>query len=226
MRILIVEDDSMLRESLQEVLRRNGHVADSVEDITHAETALQLHSFDLLLLDLGLPDGDGISILSKLRQRQDSLLTLIITARDALSDRVKGLKTGADDYLSKPFETAELLARIDALGRRNRPISNNVRELGRLRVELDAQRAWIGSEPLDLPAREWAVLNALIEHADRIVPKERLISMVANWDDELSSNALETYISRLRAKLEPAGLKVRTLRGLGYLLSATTPTVR
>jgi two-component system, OmpR family, response regulator len=226
MRILIVEDDSMLRESLQEILRRNGHVADSVEDIAHAETALQLHSFDLLLLDLGLPDGDGIAILSKLRQRQDSLLTLIITARDALSDRVKGLRTGADDYLGKPFETAELLARIDALGRRNRPISSNVRELGRLRVEMNAQRAWIGDEALELPAREWAVLNALIEHVDRIVPKERLISMVANWDDELSSNALETYVSRLRAKLEPAGLTVKTLRGLGYLLSATASPVR
>lgn len=226
MRILIVEDDSMLRESLQEVLRRNGHVADSVENSSQAEIALQLHSFDLLLLDLGLPDGDGISILSKLRQRQDSLLTLIITARDALSDRVKGLKTGADDYLSKPFETAELLARIDALGRRNRPINHNVRELGGLRVEMNAQRAWVAGVPIDLPAREWAVLIALLEHVDRIVPKERLISMVANWDDELSSNALETYISRLRAKLEPAGLKVRTLRGLGYLLSATTPNPR
>lgn len=226
MRILIVEDDIMLRESLQEVLRRSGHVTDSVDDIAHAETALQMHSFDLLLLDLGLPDGDGIAFLGKLRQRNDSLLTLIITARDALSDRVKGLKTGADDYLGKPFETAELLARIDALGRRNRPISSNVRELGNLRVEMNAQRAWIGTEPLDLPAREWAVLNALIEHVDRIVPKERLISMVANWDDELSTNALETYISRLRTKLEPAGLKVRTLRGLGYLLSATASGVR
>ncbi len=219
MRILIVEDDEMLREPLQDVLRRHGHVADSVADIAHAQTALALHRFDLLLLDLGLPDGDGLALLGSLRKQQQSLLVLILTARDALSDRVKGLKSGADDYLSKPFETAELLARIDALGRRSRPLLETVREIGKLRVDLDSQRAWIGQEALELPAREWAVLTALIDQVDRIVPKERLISMVAHWDDELSPNALETYISRLRAKIEPAGLKLRTLRGLGYLLT-------
>lgn len=218
MRILIVEDDTMLRDLLQDVLRRHGHIADSVADIAHADTALRLDPFDLLLLDLGLPDGDGMNLLNILRNRGDSLLVLILTARDAISDRVKGLKAGADDYLSKPFETAELLARIDALARRKRPLSNDIREMGRLRVDIGSQRAWIGQEALEMPAREWAVLNALIDQVDRIVPKERLISMVANWDDELSPNAVETYVSRLRAKLEPAGLKLRTLRGLGYLL--------
>ena len=218
MRILIVEDDAMLRELLQDVLRRNGHIADSVADIAHAQTALRLDQFELLVLDLGLPDGDGLNLLAALRQRKDSLLVLILTARDAISDRVKGLKAGADDYLSKPFETAELLARIDALARRNRPMTSSIREIGRLRVDTGSQRAWIGQEALEIPAREWAVLNALIDQIDRIVPKERLISMVANWDDELSPNAVETYVSRLRAKLEPAGLKLRTLRGLGYLL--------
>lgn len=218
MRVLIVEDDDMLREPLQDVLRRHGHVADSVADIAHAETALKLHPFDLMLLDLGLPDGDGLDLLSALRNRKDSLLVLILTARDALSERVKGLKAGADDYLSKPFETVELLARIDALGRRSRQRVNPIREVGKLRVDFESQRAWIGKDALELPAREWAVLTALIDQVDRIVPKERLISMVTHWDDELSANAVETYVSRLRTKLEPAGLRVRTLRGLGYLL--------
>ena len=224
--VLIVDDEADIRELLVITLMRMGIETTTAQGCEEAINRLKERPYDLCLTDMRLPDGDGISILSKLRQRQDSLLTLIITARDALSDRVKGLKTGADDYLSKPFETAELLARIDALGRRNRPINHNVRELGGLRVEMNAQRAWVAGVPIDLPAREWAVLIALLEHVDRIVPKERLISMVANWDDELSSNALETYISRLRAKLEPAGLKVRTLRGLGYLLSATTPNPR
>lgn len=218
MRILVVEDDPMLREPLQEVLRRHGHVADSVSGISQARTALQLHSFDLVVLDLGLPDGDGLSLLSSLRSARNSTLILILTARDALADRITGLRAGADDYLGKPFETAELLARIEALGRRSGTRINTVRELGRLRIDADAQRAWIGDEPLELPAREWAVLNALVEQADKIVPKERLMSMVAHWDDGLSPNALETYVSRLRTKLEPAGLKLRTLRGLGYLL--------
>jgi two-component system, OmpR family, response regulator len=224
MRILIVEDDAMLREPLQEVLRQNGHVTNSVGDIAHAHTALQLHDFDLLLLDLGLPDGDGLQMLAQLRQRKSSLLVLIITARDALSDRVNGLTSGADDYLGKPFETTELLARIEALGRRNRPLQNTIREFGGLRVDTGAHRAWISGVPLELPAREWAVLNALIEQIDRIVPKERLISMVANWDEDLSPNAVETYVSRLRAKLEPAGLTLRTLRGLGYLLTTASQT--
>jgi two-component system, OmpR family, response regulator len=223
MRILIVEDDEMLREPLQEVLRSNGHVTNSVADIAHAKTALKLHEFDLLLLDLGLPDGDGLQMLSTLRARKSSLLVLVITARDALSDRVRGLKFGADDYLGKPFETSELLARIEALGRRNRPIQDSIRELAGLRIDTDAHRAWVLGEPLELPAREWAVLNALIEQVDRIVPKERLISMVSNWDEDLSPNAVENYVSRLRAKLEPAGLTLRTLRGLGYLLTTAKP---
>jgi len=223
MRILVVEDDAMLREPLQDLLNRNGHVADSVADIAHADTALRLQAFDLLLLDLGLPDGDGLELLRALRQRKDTLLVLILTARDALTDRVQGLKSGADDYLGKPFESAELLARIDALGRRGRALTDDIRQLARLRVDLGAQRAWIGQQPLELPAREWAVLNALIDQVDRIVPKERLISMVASWEDELSPNAVETYVSRLRGKLEPAGLKLRTLRGLGYLLSVADP---
>ena len=218
MRILIVEDDAMLRDLLQDVLRRHGHIADSVADVAHAQTALRLNPFDMLVLDLGLPDGDGLDLLATLRAQLNSLLVLILTARDAIADRVKGLKAGADDYLSKPFETAELLARVDALGRRNRPLTSSIREIGRLRVDTGSQRAWIGSESLEIPAREWAVLNALIDQMDRIVPKERLILMVANWDDELSPNAVETYVSRLRAKLEPAGLRLRTLRGLGYLL--------
>lgn len=219
MRILIVEDDVMLREPLQEILRRNGHQCESVDSLSSARTALRLHEFDLLLLDLGLPDGDGGDLLASLRQNKDPILVLIFTARDAIADRVNGLRLGADDYLSKPFETAELLARVDALGRRKRPFANGIQELGRLRVDVDAGRAWIGDTALELPAREWAVLNALLENSGRVVPKERLISMVSTWDDDLSPNAVETYVSRLRAKLEPAGLNLRTLRGLGYLLT-------
>lgn len=219
MRILVVEDDAMLREPLQAVLRRQGHLADSVCSVSEAQTALLLHEFALVILDLGLPDGDGLDLLRSLRQNKSPVLVLILTARDALSDRVKGLQAGADDYLSKPFETAELLARVDALGRRVGTRINTIREMAGLRVDVEAKRAWVQGEPLDLPAREWAVLNALLDQADRIVAKERLLSMISSWDNNLSANALETYVSRLRAKLEPAGLKLRSLRGLGYLLT-------
>lgn len=219
MKILVVEDDPMLHEPLLVSLRQHGHLADGVTNLSQAQLALEMNQFDVLLLDLGLPDGDGLDLLKRIRAANQPILVLILTARDAINHRVQGLKLGADDYLSKPFATAELLARIEALSRRSRALTPAIKTLGQLKVDAEAQRAWINDQAVELPAREWAVLNALIDHIDRIVPKERLISMVTRWDEDLSPNAIETYVSRLRAKLEPAGLQVRTVRGLGYLLT-------
>jgi two-component system, OmpR family, response regulator len=219
MKILVVEDDLMLHEPLLFSLRQHGHLADGVTSLSQAQVAMEMTQFDVLLLDLGLPDGDGLDLLKQIRAAKQPILVLILTARDAINHRVKGLKLGADDYLSKPFSTDELLARIEALSRRSRSLAPAFKTIGLLRVDSTAQRAWINEAALDLPAREWAVLNALVDQVDRIVPKERLISMVSRWDEDLSPNAIETYVSRLRVKLEPAGLHVRTIRGLGYLLS-------
>jgi two-component system OmpR family response regulator len=218
MRVLIVEDDPLLADGLTATLRREGYVADSVDSAEQAEAALKVSDVDLIILDIGLPGMDGFTWLRRLRSRGGEQAVLVLTARDALADRVHGLKLGADDYLSKPFAPEELSARVSALARRGRAIRSRVIEHGPLTIDLARKRAIISGKPIELPQREHAILEYLFSNIDAIVGKEKIAGAVASWDEHISPNAIEVHISRLRAKLEPAGIHIRTVRGLGYIV--------
>ena len=218
MRLLIVEDDPLLATGLQETLRREGYVVDTVPSAEQADAALRVLEVDLVILDIGLPGQDGFSWLKRLRGRGGQQSVLVLTARDAGADRVHGLTVGADDYLAKPFAPAELVARVSALARRGRAIRSRTIEHGPLTVDLAKKRAMIRGKPLDLPQREHAILEYLFSNVDAVVGKDKIAGAVAAWDESISPNAIEVHISRLRAKLEPAGIQIRTIRGLGYLV--------
>jgi len=218
MRVLIVEDDAVLADALTEALRREGYIADTVPTAEMADAALATTEVDAIVLDVGLPGEDGFTWLRRLRARGGQQGVLVLTARDAVADRVQGLKLGADDYLSKPFATEELLARMAALARRGREQRAHVIEHGRLVVDLDRKRALFDGLPLDLSPREFAILSYLFSNMGAIVGKDRIAGAISAWDEHLSPNAVEVHLSRLRAKLEPAGIDIRTIRGLGYLV--------
>ena len=220
MRVLIVEDDPLLANGLAETLRRAGYVADPVPSAEHADAALKVAAFDLVVLDVGLPGIDGFTWLKRLRARGGQHSVLVLTARDALADRVEGLTLGADDYLAKPFATEELVARVSALARRGRAQRSRRIEHGPLAIDLARKRAAISGKALDLSQREFAILEYLFSNVDAIVGKDKIADAVASWDEQISPNAIEVHMSRLRAKLEPAGIRVRTVRGLGYLVEA------
>ncbi|HET7401140.1 MAG TPA: response regulator transcription factor [Usitatibacter sp.] len=220
MRVLIVEDDRLLANGLTETLRRAGYVADAVGSAEAADAALKVTDVDLIVLDIGLPGLDGFSWLRKLRGRGGQQSVLVLTARDALSDRVLGLNVGADDYLAKPFATEELVARVSALARRGRAIKSRVIEHGSLVLDLERKRAVVDGKPLDLSQREYSILEYLFSNVGAIVGKDKIAGAVASWDEHISPNAIEVHMSRLRAKLEPAGVAIRTIRGLGYLVEA------
>ena len=218
MRILIVEDDTMLADGIIRYLKQAGYAVDWADSGDQADSWLAREHYDLAILDLGLPKMDGTEVLRKLRQRGKTLPVLVLTARDALEDRVHGLDLGADDYVIKPIALAELEARLRALTRRGQFGGNPQFVHGPLLLDTSAKRAWLSGVPLELPAREWSVLEFLLPRAGRIVGKEQILQSLCGWNEEISTNAIEAYISRLRAKLEPAGVHIRTVRGLGYLL--------
>ncbi|HET9578649.1 MAG TPA: response regulator transcription factor [Usitatibacter sp.] len=220
MRVLIVEDDRLLANGLTETLRRAGYVVDSVPSAEAADGALRVTDVDLIVLDINLPGMDGFTWLRRLRARGGQQSVLVLTAREAVSDRVHGLTVGADDYLAKPFATEELIARVSALERRGRALRSRVVEYGPLVVDLERKRAMIDGKPLDLSQREYAILEYLFSNIGAIVGKDKIAGAVASWDEHISPNAIEVHISRLRAKLEPAGVVIRTIRGLGYLVEA------
>ena len=220
MRVLIVEDDPLLANGLTETLRREGYVADAVESAERADAALKVVDIDLVILDIGLPGADGFEWLKRFRARGGEQAVLVLTARDAVADRVYGLTVGADDYLAKPFATEEFMARVSALLRRGRVQRSRLIEHGPLTIDLARKRAMISGKPLELSQREHAILEYLFSNVDAIVGKDKIASAVASWDEELSPNAVEVHLSRLRAKLEPAGIRIRTIRGLGYLVEA------
>ena len=175
-------------------------------------------SLDLVILDVGLPGMDGFEVLRRLRAAAQRMPVLLLTARDAVDDRVHGLDLGADDYLAKPFALPELVARVRALIRRSQARTGPTVEHGPLKLDTVARRAYLGGAPLELGAREWSVLEVLLARMERIVSKDAIIQAVASLGEELSPNAIEVYVSRLRAKLEPAGVKIRTVRGFGYMM--------
>jgi two-component system OmpR family response regulator len=174
--------------------------------------------FDMIILDVGLPGIDGFEVLRRLRAAGDRTPVLVLTARDALDDRIHGLDLGADDYMAKPFAMPELAARVRALVRRSQAQTGPKIVHGPLVLDTLARRAQLAGAPLDLAAREWAVLEVLLARVEKIVSKEAIIQAVASWGEELTPNAIEVYVSRLRAKLDPAGVKIRTVRGFGYML--------
>ena len=219
MRILVAEDDALLGDAIAEHLRHGGHAVDWVRDGIGADAALRGHTFCLAVLDLGLPRLTGREVLSRLRGRASTTPVLIITAADAIADRVAGLDAGADDYLIKPFALAELEARVRALIRRSHGRDRNVLVHGTLAFDSAARTASVGGEMLDLSAREMAVLELLLMRCGRVIAKEQFVEHVCGWDQDVTENAIEVYVHRLRRKLEPAGIHVQTVRGLGYYLA-------
>lgn len=214
MRVLLVEDDELLGEGLRTALTRDGHAVDWLRDGEHArQAAIGGESWDVVLLDLGLPRRDGMEILRELR-RHSPVPVLILTARDRLEDRIEGLDAGADDYLVKPFEIAELKARLRAVSRRHGGRAVAEVTHGDLVLMPDAQEAtWLGQR-IELTRREFMLLSALVENAGRVLTRERLEQTLYGWSEDVDSNALEVHIHHLRRKLAPTF--IRTVRGVGY----------
>ncbi|MCG8561831.1 MAG: response regulator transcription factor [Hyphomicrobiales bacterium] len=222
MRVLIAEDKQSLAGAMVQAFRRKGYAVDTFADGEEVEAALCGVHYDVLILDLGLPRLDGLEILRGLRHRGSRTAVLILTARDALEDRIKGLDLGADDYMTKPFELAELEARVRALIRRQTDQRAAIRKIGGLSFDTVNRTADIDGRPVRLPPRELSLLEALISRTGHVVPKERLAESLTDFDDDLSPSAVELYVSRLRKRVDPAGLRIRTIRGLGYILEAPT----
>lgn len=218
MRILIAEDDSILADGLTRSLRQSGYSADCVKTGVEADAALTTGEFDLLILDIGLPKMSGFDVLKKLRARNQSLPVLILTALDGVNDRVRGLDLGADDYLAKPFNLAELEARVRALTRRGQSSNGTTLRHGELTFDPVGKVAQVRGGMLDLSARELALLEIFMQRAGRMVNKEQIVDLLCQWGEEVSTNAVEVYVHRLRKKLEIAGVRITTVRGLGYCL--------
>ena len=218
MRILLVEDDAVLGDGLSRSLGDWGFDVTLAETGTYANSALCTQPYDLLILDLGLPDMDGRDVLRQLRARKSAIPVLILTARDGLNDRVGGLELGADDYMTKPFELLELEARVRALLRRSHGGFDNDIRFGRLTLNIRDQQIVADGIPLALPPREYGVLEALLLHIGRVVSKDSIAQRLAVRSEELADNAIEVYVHRLRKRLEPLAISIRTVRGLGYLL--------
>ena len=219
MRILLVEDDAVLRDVMMRSLCDAGHRVDLATTLDEAEHYWRVQPFDAVLLDLNLPDGSGLRALRNARARGDRTPVLVLTARNRTDERIAGLDAGADDYLGKPFDLAEVEARLRALVRRALGADDWL-EVGALMLDRKARRFVLTGQPLDLPAREFEVLWELMTPPGRVVSKRTLSNKLSDFDDALGDNALEAFISRLRKKLVDSGTQIRTLRGLGYLLEA------
>ncbi|WP_312945664.1 response regulator transcription factor [Agrobacterium sp.] len=218
MRILLVEDNQVLADGLVALLRGSGYAVDWVSDGTSALAATATESFDLVILDLNLPEMDGISVLRSMRARQERAAVLILTARGSPEERVKGLDLGADDYMIKPFDVSELEARVRVLLRRQAGLRSSTVSYGKVSFDLTSRTFSAEGVPLDIPAREVGILELLFMRAGKVVAKEAIMQSLAGFDDELSGNAIEQYVSRLRKRLAPHGLTVKTARGIGYYL--------
>lgn len=217
MRILIAEDDGIIADGLCRTLRGNGYAVDRASNGIDADTALMANTYDLLILDLGLPKMSGLEVLRRLRARGSAMPVLILTALDGTSDRVRGLDLGADDYMVKPFELPELEARVRALTRRSSGTTPMV-QCGALSYDQVGRSALLNGQVLDLSARELGLLEVLLSRAGRLVSKDQLVDHLCGWGEEVSHNAIEVYVHRLRKKLEPGGVRIATVRGLGYCL--------
>lgn len=218
MKILLVEDDAILGEAVMLALQQSGLDVDWARDGVQASHALDSFVYDTVLLDLGLPRREGMDVLRNLRKGGSNVPVMILTARDSVQDRVRGLDAGADDYLLKPFALDELLARLRALIRRTAGQAVTETQIGKLKFDTVTRQARINDEPLVLSAREISVLEMLMNHAGRVVPKETIVDRLTGWNEGVGDNAVEVYIHRLRRKLADSDVSIRTLRGLGYML--------
>ncbi len=221
MRILLVEDDAPIAEGLRHALRREGYSVDVAGDGLLAREALR-HDvpYEVIILDLGLPKLDGLSLLREWRARQIATPVIILTARDEASDRIQGLDSGADDYVTKPFDVNELLARLRAVTRRSLGGAVNELTLGRLRMDRTARRVYAGDEEMGLSPREYNLLELLLGRAGKVVSKPQIQEHLSDWDSDLSDSAIDLYMHRLRKRLEGSGVQVRTIRGFGVMLQA------
>ena len=218
MRLLLIEDDATLGRALQEFLTSQGYAVDWLADGKRGLQAIENYAYDLLVLDLNLPDIDGLDVLRQLRAEKNSLPVLVLTARDALTDRVEGLDAGADDYLSKPFELDELAARVRAFARRHLSLSVTVVEFGHIQFDTVHREVRVGGQVLTVSVRELSVLEMLLSRAGKIVTKQQITQTLSAIDADFSDNAVEVYIYRLRKRLEGAQVNIKTVRGFGYML--------
>jgi DNA-binding response OmpR family regulator len=223
MHVLLVEDDAPLAASIAAAIAARGGRVDTSDRGEPVPHSVQRDAYDVVVLDLGLSGIDGLETLRGIRAAGSTVPVLVLTARDGIADRVTGLEAGADDYLVKPFALSELLARLHALARRQAMRRGDVQRLGDLRFDARARQAWAGERPLHLTAREAVVLPYLLLRAGEVVTREQVTALIPGWDAAQSENALDLLVSRLRAKVEPAGVRLRTVRGLGYRLEAAEP---
>lgn len=224
MRLLLVEDDVMVASGIKLGLTGAGYAVDWVGSAERALEVVTGEAFDVAVIDLGLPKLDGLALTQRLRADGHKLPVLILTARDGLQDRVQGLDLGADDYMLKPFELPELLARLRALLRRSQAATTAVLRFGSLELDTAQREAKASGKVLELGPREWAVLEYLMMHAPKPANKDKLLQALTGWDKEMTPNAIEVYMSRLRAKLTPHGIVLRSIRGFGYRLELAEPT--
>jgi two-component system, OmpR family, response regulator len=218
MRVLIAEDDQVLADGLLRSLRGAGFAADHVASGSEADAALASHPFDLVILDLGLPKLHGLDVLKRLRGRGSTMPVLILTAADSVEQRVKGLDAGADDYMAKPFSLQELEARVRALSRRGLGTASAIIKHGPMTFDATGRVCYINEQLIELSAREVSLLEVLLQRAGRLVSKDQLVERLCEWGEEVSTNAIEVYVHRLRKKIEQGPIRIATVRGLGYCL--------
>ncbi|MES2012607.1 MAG: response regulator transcription factor [Pseudomonadota bacterium] len=219
MRLLLVEDDLILKDGLERSFTKSGYAVDVMADGDSANKLLTYQEYDVIVLDLGLPKMDGFEVLKRLRARGNNTPVLILTALEDTQNRVKGLDLGADDYLAKPFELAELEARVRALIRRGVSGGGAKISFGDLVLDTSSRQCWFKEAPLALSPREVALLELLMLKATKVVSKTKILEHLCSWDEDMSENAVEVNVSRLRKKLNVFGIEIRTIRGLGYLLA-------
>jgi len=214
MQLLLVEDDLVLAEGLQYALKKEGFTVNHVVEGLTALSSIQAEPPDALILDIGLPDIDGLEVLKRVRKFNKTLPVIILTARDSIEDKIIGLDSGADDYLPKPFDTTELFARLRVLERRLGSVHLNEIKLGSVNLDISGHTVQVAETAIDMPRHEYLILKALMENAGRILTRQQLESKIYSWDEEVASNALEVHIHKVRKKL-PKGF-IKTIRGVGY----------
>lgn len=220
MRILVVEDDSLVARGLKQGLSRVGYTVDLAGSAEAAEVSLQTEAFDLAVVDIGLPQADGLTLIHRLRARGSLLPILVLTARGSMEDTICGLDIGADDYMAKPFRLPELSARVRALIRRANSLADACLRHHGLTLDTGSHTATLDGQLLDLTNREWAILETLLMASPNVVSKDRLVQTLAGWDKDITPNAIEVHVSRLRAKLAEGHIEIRTVRGIGYRIDA------
>ncbi|HEY1329265.1 MAG TPA: response regulator transcription factor [Casimicrobiaceae bacterium] len=217
MRILVVEDDALLAAGLASILARASHTVFPARTAAEAMALISREALDLVILDIGLPDIDGFDVLKRIRAERGNVAVLVLTARDAVEDRVRGLDLGADDYLTKPFSIDEFEARVRALLRRSERLAARW-SVGAMTVDVAAKRVRVHDKPVDVTPREWSLLELFLTRPGRVLSKEQIAENLFTADEQLSPNAIEVHVSRLRSKIESAGVHIRTVRGFGYML--------